>query len=131
MDPWLQTLLTITGSVIASSGFWAYFTRRSERKGASTQLLLGLAHDRIVYLGMQYLDRGWMTKDEYDDFIKYLYNPYSKFGGNGLAEKIMQDLGRLPMYGRDRQKAVNVHTDPTDISRLRTHNEDKSSDSHR
>lgn len=44
---------------------------------------------------MKYLDRGWITKDEYEDFIKYLWNPYSSFGGNGLAEKIMADVQKL------------------------------------
>lgn len=29
-------------------------------------MLIGLAHDRIVYLGMSYIDRGWITQDEYE-----------------------------------------------------------------
>lgn len=95
MEPWLLAALTIVGSVGASSGFWAYLQKRDTQKSATTQLLLGLAHDRIIFLGMKYLDRGWITKDEYEDFIKYLWNPYSSFGGNGLAEKIMADVQKL------------------------------------
>ena len=45
---------------------------------------------------MSYIKKKWITKDEYEDFVKYLYNPYSKFGGNGLAEKIMQEVSQLP-----------------------------------
>ena len=97
VEVWTQ-ILTVLGSVMASSGVWAYFTTRSTKKSASSQLLLGLAHDRIVYLGMSYLERGWITKDEYDDFIRYLYKPYHQFGGNGLAEKIMLDLSNLPIH---------------------------------
>ena len=59
MEPWLQTLLTILGTILASSGFWAYIQERSKRKAAEnkhnnleTQMLIGLAHDRIIYLGM-------------------------------------------------------------------------------
>lgn len=99
MEPWLLASLTIVGSVGASSGFWAYLQRRDTQKSATTQLLLGLAHDRIIFLGMKYLDRGWITKDEYEDFIKYLWNPYATFGGNGLAEKIMADVQKLPIRG--------------------------------
>ncbi len=96
MDPWIQALLTMSASVIASSGFWAYFTRKSDRKSASTQLLMGLAHDRIIFLGMTYIHKGWLTKDEYDAFVKYLYKPYTEAGGNGLAQKIMEEVGHLP-----------------------------------
>lgn len=96
MDPWFQALLTMTASVLASSGFWAYFTRKDDQKSASTKLLMGLAHDRIIFLGMDYIHRGWLTQDEYDAFVKYLYKPYVETGGNGLAQKIMEEVKSLP-----------------------------------
>ncbi len=108
MPPWLQTAITIICSVMASSGFWAYLQRRDNLKGAHTQLLLGLAHDRIIHLGMNYIERGYLTKDEYEDFEKYLYQPYSEFGGNGLAEKVMNDVKRLPIYTKHRNITPNV-----------------------
>lgn len=108
MEPWLQTAITIVCSVMASSGFWAYLQRRDNLKGAHTQLLLGLAHDRIIHLGMSYIERGYLTKDEYEDFEKYLYQPYSEFGGNGLAEKVMTDVKRLPIYNMHRSITPNV-----------------------
>ena len=92
--------LTIVGSVIASSGFWGFMIKYRDGNDAKTKLLLGLAHDRIIHLGMGYLERGWVTKDEYEDFIKYLYAPYSEFGGNGLADKVVQEVKTLPIYSR-------------------------------
>nr|DAU72732.1 MAG TPA: holin protein [Caudoviricetes sp.] len=59
--------------------------------------MLGLAHDRIVNLCMIYLDRGYILKDEYDDLVKYLIKPYSAFGGNGLAEKLFEEVKELPI----------------------------------
>lgn len=50
MEPWIQMIITIICSLIASSGFWAYITRYADRKDVKTELLIGLAHDRIVYL---------------------------------------------------------------------------------
>lgn len=97
--PWALSLITIVASVGASSGFWSWIQRKDTRKTAQVRLLLGLAHDRIVFLGMSYVDRGWITKDEYEDFIKYLYAPYSEFGGNGLAEKVMNEVVKLPIRG--------------------------------
>lgn len=99
METWLATLITIVASVMASSGFWAYLQRRDNRKTAVTKLLLGLGHDRIVVLGMSYVDRGWISKDEYEDFIKYLYAPYADFGGNGLAERVVNEVKKLPIRG--------------------------------
>lgn len=96
IDAATQIVISVIASVGASSGFWAWFSRKADTKSATTQLLLGLAHDRIIFLGMTHINKGWITKDEYDDFVKYLYIPYSKFGGNGLAEKIMNEVSLLP-----------------------------------
>jgi len=96
-DPTLMILVTIFASVMASSGFWAWIASRSKKQSATTRLLLGVAHDRIIFLGMNYITRGFITKDEYEDFVTYLWEPYSIFGGNGLAEKVYEDLKRLPI----------------------------------
>lgn len=99
MDAWLTPVLTVVASLLGSSGLWAYFQSRADKDSATRKLLLGLAHDRIIYLGMSYIDKGWISKDEYDDLMKYLYEPYNHFGGNGLAEKIMNDVKELPIRG--------------------------------
>ena len=45
-------------------------------------MLVGLAHDRIIHLGMVYVTRGYITQDEYENLNDYLYQPYEKMGGN-------------------------------------------------
>lgn len=94
----LPHVITAVAAVLASSGFWAYFTKKADRQSASTKLLLGLAHERIVDLGLQYIRRGYIHKDEYQDFMRYLYDPYNEFGGNGLANRVVIDLKNLPLY---------------------------------
>lgn len=96
-EPWLQTALTAVGAVIASSGFWAYIQRRSEKRDVQTKMLVGLAHDRILFLGMQYIQRGAITRDEYENLYEYLYRPYEQMGGNGSAKRVMQEVNRLPI----------------------------------
>lgn len=98
MEPWLQTLATIVCAVVASSGFWAYIQKRNEKNDVRSQMLIGLAHDRIIFLGMTYVERGWITQDEYENLHDYLYIPYKKMGGNGSAERIMQEVDRLPIH---------------------------------
>ena len=89
--------LTIICSVLASSGFWAWMMKRSERKDIKTEMLIGLGHDRIVSLGSVYLERKYITTDEYENLYEYLYKPYQKMGGNGSAERIMNEINKLPI----------------------------------
>lgn len=97
MPAWLQMVLTIVGSVLASSGFWAYIQTKREKKDARTRMLVGLAHDRIIYLGMSYIERGYITQDEYENLHDYLYVPYHEMGGNGSAERIMNEINKLEL----------------------------------
>jgi hypothetical protein len=91
----MQILIPVVISFIASSGFWLYLMNIREKKSAQTELLLGLAHDRIVRLGMYYVDRGWISQDEYENLNVYLYKPYEKLGGNGSARRVMLEVDRL------------------------------------
>ena len=71
METWMQMIITILCSVIASSGFWA-FAQKIDKKDSTKAMLIGLAHDRILYLGMCYIERGWITQDEYENLNDYL-----------------------------------------------------------
>ena len=111
MDKWYDIALTIIVSVLASSGLWSFLQKKSERKDFKTQLLVGMAHDRILYLGMSYITRGCITKDEYENLHDYLYVPYEKLGGNGSAKRVMQEVDKLPIrkppYENEREENVN------------------------
>ena len=93
----IQMAITIICSVLASSGFWAFIQKRSEKNDLRTQMLIGLGHDRIINLGMSYIERGWITQDEYENLYVYLYKPYQEIGGNGSAKRIMEEVSRLPI----------------------------------
>lgn len=99
MGPWAQMLLTVLVALVSSNGLWLWASKRSDKNDAKTKLMLGLAHNQIIELGMVYINRGSITKDEYEDFVKYLYSPYAVFGGNGLAEKIFREVSNLPIKG--------------------------------
>lgn len=101
MTGWVSVLVTIVTSMIMSSGLWAFITKISERKDVRNQMLVGLAHDRIVCLGMKYIERKWITQDEYENLNDYLYVPYEQLGGNGSAKRIMEEVRRLPIHKAD------------------------------
>ena len=100
MADWIKTAVTIVVAVIASSGFWAFIQHISEKKSNQTKMLLGIAHDRIMYLGMRYVERGNVTKDEYENLHDYLYQPYKKLGGNGACERVMKEVDKLPLTNK-------------------------------
>lgn len=92
----LELAVTVIVAVLASSGFWAFVQSRRDKKDAKTLMILGIGYQQIRMIGKEYLDRGYITFDEYNEFIKYLYEPYKALKGDGAADKIKEQLSRLP-----------------------------------
>lgn len=99
----IHIAITIITSIFASSGFWAFLTlylqKVETKRSAESEMLKGLGHDRICYLGQKYIEQGYITKDSYENLHDYLYLPYKKLGGNGTAEKIIKEVQNLPIKG--------------------------------
>lgn len=100
----LPVLLAVIAGISGSGGLWVYLQKRSERKAEKeakndpqTQLLLGLAYDRILFLGEKYIQRGFITPAEYEGFLTHVWLPYKRLGGNGLGEKIFVEVSELPL----------------------------------
>lgn len=98
MNEWIKTAVTVLVTLLGSAGFWSWMDARRTKKSANTRLLVGIAHDRITYLGMKYVERGSITKDEYENLNDYLYEPYAAAGGNGSAKRIMEEVRKLPLH---------------------------------
>ena len=94
---WAQVLTSVLIALISSTGLWSYIANYRNKHDAKTRLLIGLAHDRIIYLGTQYIDRGDITPDEYENLNDYLYQPYVENGGNGSAKRVMEQVKALPI----------------------------------
>lgn len=97
MDNSMEFIIAIILAVLGASGFWTLLLKILDRKSSKTKLLLGLAHDRIIALGEEYIKRGCITKDEYENLIKYLGEPYLESGGNGLGKRILEECKKLPI----------------------------------
>lgn len=99
LPTWVEILLAF----VASSGFWTLLQHLIDKKSCTNEMLVGLGHDRILFLGKSYIERGYITTEEYENLHDYLYLPYKKLGGNGTAEKIMNEVEKLPtqLYSGD------------------------------
>lgn len=96
-----ELIITLITAIFASTGFWTFITalinRHNNKVSNETKLLKGIAHDRICSLGEKYISQGYLTRDDYENLYEYLYLPYHKLGGNGSAERIMQEVKKLPL----------------------------------
>ena len=128
MTPFFQTLIsTIIGAIFGGSGvtFLTFLIQRHDRKTDKRQeeytelsrkiseiadAVKGQGHDRVVYLGGRYIQRGGITKDEYENLYDYIYLPYKALGGNGTAEKVMEDVKNLPIITQNEayERDLNV-----------------------
>lgn len=98
-----EIIVAIIVATLASSGLWSLvlylIQRKDTRKDALTKLMLGLAYREITVSCLEYINRGSVTKDEYEDLIKYLFTPYKELGGNGTAERLVGEVQKLPIRG--------------------------------
>lgn len=92
----LYIIITFVTTILTSSGVWTFVLKRSESKSLERQLLIGLAHDRIVTLAVKHIERGYITQDEYEN-LRLIYQPYLDIGGNGGAKRVMAEVDKLPI----------------------------------
>lgn len=108
MEAWTNVGVPLIVALLTSTALWGVVSKvilkrmeltakRSKADDAERKMLVGLAHDRIVHLGMVYIDRGYITQDEYENLNDYLYAPYEKMGGNGSAKRVMEEVRKLPI----------------------------------
>lgn len=93
----VRMMFTTLTAVIASSGFWAYLSKKDTSRKAETRMIRGIGHDIIITRGLDYIERGSISKDEYENLIDYLYNPYKEMNGNGSADRIISEVQKLPV----------------------------------
>ena len=95
-----QLIIDLVLAIFASSGIWTLILyliqKRDKKKDNTTKLILGLGHEKIIELCKEYIARKSVTESEYSDLIKYLYEPYKELGGNGTAEKAIEEVKKLP-----------------------------------
>lgn len=86
----------IITAILGSSGIWMWVKTRSDHNDSEDQLLLEVAKNQLIVLGRTYLERGYITMDEYEEYEEE-YKLYSDLGGNGLARHIFKQVDELPI----------------------------------
>jgi len=96
-EVWIRVITIIIGSGGFTSGIWTFLQHRDTKRNAWNKITMGLAYAELTRKGQEYLDRGSISKDELEDYLKYFYTPYKDLGGNGVAERYMLGVRELPI----------------------------------
>lgn len=83
-------------ALLGSSGIWMWVKTKVDRNSTEDRLLLGIARNQLIQRGHEYLKRGYITMDEYEEYEDN-YKLYSDLGGNGLARRVFEQVDELPM----------------------------------
>lgn len=86
----------ILTTVLSSPGILAWVKTLKSRNTSSANLLLQVSKNHLVSQGREYLKRGYITMDEYEEYEEE-YKLYSDLGGNGLARRVFKQVDDLPM----------------------------------
>ena len=95
----IDIIITLAVAIFGSTGFWTWLTNRNRKKTDESRLLMGLAYSEIIRRSEAYIERGYVSTDEYNELNRYLFEPYRSMGGNGTAEKLIREVQNLPTKG--------------------------------
>lgn len=112
-EVWIRAFIIVVTTTLSSGGFWAYLQKKERGRKAPDRLLMGLAYAQLMQLGEAYMMRGWITRDELADYLKYFYTPYKELGGNGVAERIMDGVRELPIRSQYNFRMAHPHEEYT------------------
>lgn len=97
-----QILAAIIGSNALFTFVQFLITRHDNAKNALSQhekaqndMLIGLGHDKLLYLTDKFVQRGGITLKERRN-LDYLYKPYHAAGGNGDCQIGYEACEKLP-----------------------------------
>ena len=70
---------------------------REQREENQSKLLLGVGYTQIALYCDKYIAKGSITPDEYNELDKYLFEPYTKMGGDGAAKRYMDEINKIKL----------------------------------
>lgn len=92
----VEVIIALVAAVFGSTGFWTWLSSRRKTRTDESKLLMGLAYSEIIRRSEGYIARGWIDANEFNELDRYLFRPYSSMGGNGTAQKLMEEVRKLP-----------------------------------
>lgn len=83
-------------TILSGPGIWAWAKTRAQHNNSEVKLLLQVSKNQLVSQGREYIHRGYITMDEYEEYESE-YKVYAALGGNGLARRVFKQVDELPI----------------------------------
>ena len=104
-------------AVIGSNALFAFIqfliTRHDQKKNALSKheqaqndMIIGLGHDKLLYLTDKFVQRGGITLKERRN-LDYIYRPYRAAGGNGDCQIGYEACEKLPTLSEEEAAAMD------------------------
>lgn len=92
----IQLIAIILGSNWLGQFLMEVYKSKSKKKTPIEVIIRALARRDLLKTADDYIDRGYIPSDEYDDFVKE-YKAYKDLDGNGKVEKLVTIAMDLPI----------------------------------
>lgn len=91
-------IAALSSSALAAviSGVFTLLSARQKKDNGIEAGVRILLYERIKYLGNHFVERGYVTRDEYEDLIKMHEVYHTALGGNGYLDNLMLEVNKLP-----------------------------------
>lgn len=91
-------IAALSSSALAAviSGVFALLVARQKKGNGIEAGVRILLYDQIKYRGNHFIERGYVTRDEYEDLIKMHEVYHTALDGNGYLDNLMLEVNRLP-----------------------------------
>ena len=95
MDILIAALSSSALAAVISGVFALLLARQKKGNGIEAGVRI-LLYDQIKYRGNHFIERGYVTRDEYEDLIKMHEVYHTTLDGNGYLDNLMLEVNRLP-----------------------------------
>ena len=91
-------IAALSSSALAAiiSGIFALLSARQKKNNGIEAGVRILLYDQIKDRGNHFVERGYVTRDEYEDLIKMHEVYHTALDGNGYLDNLMLEVNRLP-----------------------------------
>ena len=91
-----EILTAIVISALSSTGLFSFLQFLITRRGALTKAVQAILRDRMLALSEEYLQRGYITLHERDNYTS-LYDAYKGVKGNTFVDDLYKEVMDLPL----------------------------------
>jgi hypothetical protein len=113
----MNTVITVVLGIFGSGTFcslitlalqrhWQKNDQKAARSTSESRMILGLGHDKILYLTDRMVKRGAITLKEKRN-LEYLYVPYKEMGGNGDCKIGYDACQKLRIVSEDEAEVLD------------------------